>query len=366
MNKIFLYIKKADWILFIAVLLLLIFGLAEIYSIALGNDEINLLNFKKQAVFIIIGLIIFFAITFIDYSNLKGYANYLYIVSVILLLAVLFFGTNIRGTTGWFSVFGLGIQPIEIVKVILLLFLAKYFSDYYIGGNIKKLVISGLSVLFLVVLAMFQPDFGSAMILFAVWFLMLFIIGMPIRYLTIIVSLTVVVFLFSWFFFFEDYQRDRIMTLLRPEENSLSGAYNVNQAMIAVGSGRLIGRGIGFGSQSQLKFLPESQNDFIFAVIAEELGLMGVLMVISFFALIFYRLISSALKMKDIFSTYLLCGAAGLIFVQMFINIGMNIGLVPVIGISLPFVSYGGSAIISALILMGIVQNVIIHNKLKY
>lgn len=352
--------------MFAAMLLLLLFGLAEIYSIALGNDELSLLNFKKQAMFIIIGLVVFFTVALLDFSNIKSSGNYFYILSLLFLVLVLAFGTEIRGTTGWFYVFGFGIQPVELVKVLVLVFLAKFFSAYRVFSQAKKLFLSGLFVFLPIVLVLLQPDFGSALIIFALWFLMLFISGLSFRYVAIISVFLGFCLALGWFFFFEDYQRQRIITLVRPADNPLVEGYNVNQAMIAIGSGRLIGRGIGFGSQSQLKFLPESQNDFIFAVISEELGFLGVIMVLSFFAIIFLRLFLAARKNQDIFSAYLLCGAAGLIFVQMFINIGMNIGLVPVIGISLPFVSYGGSAIISAMFLMGIVQNIIINSKLKY
>jgi rod shape determining protein RodA len=156
------------------------------------------------------------------------------------------------------------------------------------------------------------------------------------------------------------------MTFINPSENSLNESYNVSQAMIAVGSGGIMGRGVGFGSQSQLKFIPEAQNDFIFAVIAEELGFLGVFLLISFFVVFFIRLVMATRKINNDFGIYFVLGALGLIFIQMFINIGMNIGIFPVVGISLPFVSYGGSAIISNFILLGILQNIITQSKLKY
>jgi len=174
------------------------------------------------------------------------------------------------------------------------------------------------------------------------------------------------VMLIGWFFFFADYQKDRIVTFLDPRANSLTQGYNITQAMIAVGSGRMIGRGIGFGSQSQLKFLPEAQNDFIFAVIAEELGFLGITLVIIFFAIFFFRLIKGIRSAPNDYGVYFLLGVITLIFIEMFINIGMNIGILPVIGISLPFLSYGGSAIVSSLILVGIAESIIIRSKLKY
>jgi len=170
----------------------------------------------------------------------------------------------------------------------------------------------------------------------------------------------------GWVFFFEPYQKQRILTFVNPGKDSLDEDYNIIQATIAVGSGRVMGRGIGFGSQSQLKFLPEAQNDFIFAVIAEELGFLGVCLVIFLYSAFFYRIISNIKRVNNDFGIYVLLGIIVLIFIEMFINIGMNIGIVPVVGISLPFVSYGGSAIIASLMMVGIAEGIIIRSKIKY
>ena len=175
-----------------------------------------------------------------------------------------------------------------------------------------------------------------------------------------------VIFIGSWAFLFKDYQKQRLITFLNPAYDQLDQGYNRNQAIIAVGAGRIMGRGIGFGSQSQLKFLPESQNDFIFAVIAEELGFLGVCLVLLFFAVFFYRMLISLKKINNDFGIYFIIGTTALIFIEMFINIGMNIGILPVIGISLPFLSYGGSAIVSSLMLVGVAESIIIKSKMKY
>jgi rod shape determining protein RodA len=175
-----------------------------------------------------------------------------------------------------------------------------------------------------------------------------------------------VVLLLGWFFFFADYQKERLVTFFNPAHDSLGQGYNISQAIIAIGSGGIIGRGVGFGSQSQLKFLPEAQNDFIFAVIAEELGFVGICLVLALFSILFYRLFKAAREANSDFGIYLLLGITLLIFIEMFINIGMNIGVLPVIGISLPFLSYGGSAIVSTLMLVGVAQSIIIRSKLKY
>ena len=190
--------------------------------------------------------------------------------------------------------------------------------------------------------------------------------GFNFKYILSVALIGIFIFASLWVFLFQDYQKSRIMTFINPGENSLDEGYNVSQAIIAVGSGGIMGRGVGFGSQSQLKFIPEAQNDFIFAVIAEELGFLGVFLLISFFIIFFSRLVMAIRKINNDFGIYFVIGALGLIFIQMFINIGMNIGIFPVVGISLPFVSYGGSAIISNFILLGILQNIITQSKLKY
>jgi rod shape determining protein RodA len=211
-----------------------------------------------------------------------------------------------------------------------------------------------------------QPDFGSALILFFVWLAMIIMAGFNKKYLAVILLIILVLGAFSWLFYFKPYQKERLLTFLNPSFEPLSQGYNVAQAIIAVGSGGLWGRGIGFGSQSQLKFLPESQNDFIFGVISEELGFLGVILVFLFFGIFFYRLLVNIKKINNDFGIFFILGVMSLIFIEMFINIGMNIGVLPVIGISLPFLSYGGSAMLANLIMVGIVENIIIKSKLNY
>ncbi len=367
MQKFFLYLKNLDWILLAAVTLLVVFGLVEIYSVALGNGSFSLLNFKKQAAFASFGFLLLIAVSMIDYFTWRSFGIYLYFLGIFLLVAVLVFGQTVNGTKGWFNLFGLSMQPVEFVKIILIIFLARYFSSVSIKvKQIKHLLVTATGTFLLVILVLKQPDFGSALILLAIWAAMVAIAGFDKKYLFTIILFLIFSFLFGWFFYFKDYQKQRILTFINPTNNSLDQSYNITQAIIAVGSGRLTGRGIGFGSQSQLKFLPEAQNDFIFAVIAEELGFLGISMVLFFFAIFFYRILAAIKNINNDFGIFFLIGVGSLIFIEMFINIGMNIGLLPVVGISLPFLSYGGSAIVSTLILVGIVESVIIRSKLRY
>jgi rod shape determining protein RodA len=367
LNKIILYLKKLDWILFFSVLLLIAFGLMEIYSIALSQENLNLLNFKKQIIFVAIGLILLFLFSFIDYYNFRSFSNYLYILGALLLISVLLFGKTVRGTTGWFEFAGLSLQPVELIKFVLIIFLARYFSSVSIKiSPLKHLLISGIGTLILIALVLKQPDFGSALLLFFIWLVMIAAAGFNKKYLIIIGLVLLMAFGGGWAFYFKDYQKERILTFFNPTFNPLSQGYNITQAIIAVGSGGLTGRGVGFGSQSQLKFLPESQNDFIFAVIAEELGFLGVFLVIFFFSVLLFRLLICIKKLNNDFAIFFIIGTACLIFIEMFVNIGMNIGLLPVVGISLPFLSYGGSSMIASLMLVGVAQSIIIRSKIKY
>ncbi len=367
LSRLRLYLKNFDWLIFAAVILLIAFSLVEIYSVALGQEKFSLLNFQKQLVFAGIGIVLLFVFAFFDSLYLKSLSKYLYIFGVIVLVSVLIFGSTIRGTKGWFNIFGFGLQPVEFIKIVLILFLAKYFSG--LATKVKTarhFIISAVSAFFLIFLVLMQPDFGSALILGTIWLIMIMAAGFPKKYFIIVAAVAVVALTVSWLFLFKPYQKERIQTFLDPTANSLESGYNISQAMIAVGSGGLMGKGVGFGSQSQLKFLPEAQNDFIFAVISEELGLLGVLLILGFYSLFFYRCFTSLRKVGNDFGIFFIIGSAGLIFIQMFINIGMNLGIMPVVGLALPFVSYGGSSLLSLLILVGIIENIIIKSKISY
>jgi len=209
-----------------------------------------------------------------------------------------------------------------------------------------------------VILVLLQPDFGSASILVGIWAFFLLYAGIPWRYVIVLALAGGIAFLIGWNFFFAEYQRSRVLTFLDPGSDPLGEGYNVTQAIIAVGSGQWLGSGLGFGTQSQLKFLPESQTDFIFAVVAEELGFLGTALLLGAFIFVFSRLFRLAHKATDDFTCYLILGISSLLFLQFFVNVGMNLGLFPVTGIGLPFVSYGGSSLVVMLMLFAIVQSV--------
>ena len=364
LKKYLQLLKSFDWILLGSVFLLICFSLAALYSIAISFDEPNFGNFSKQITFAIIGFAVLFIVSFIDYRLWQEYSSIFYGFVGILLIGVLFFGTTVRGTTGWYSLLGFNFQPVELAKIALVAFLAWFLSKH--TGQIKELktlVATGGSVLLLFILVMFQPDFGSGIILFSIWILMMIFAGMNKKHLVVLIIGGLVSFIIGWMFLFAPYQKDRITTFFNPQSDPYGRGYQASQAVTAVGAGGLYGRGLGFGSQSQLKFLPASQTDFIFAVIAEELGFLGISLVLFFWGVIFYRLIRAAKMMKDNFSLFFILGTSALFFIHLIINVGMNIGIVPVTGISLPFLSYGGSFLLTSLLLIGIVQGMIIRNQ---
>ncbi|MFH1412771.1 MAG: FtsW/RodA/SpoVE family cell cycle protein [bacterium] len=367
--KLITSLKNMDWILMLSVFLLVCLGLVELYSVSSGQGGIELLNFKKQLFFVMAGFIIMILLVMTDYYFFYSYNNYFYLFGLIILTAVLFLGTPIHGTKSWFNVFGLGLQPVELVKFILIIFLARYFSAVYVSANvIKHLVATGFGTLIFIILVLLQPDLGSAFILLIIWLIMVALIGLPKRYLLAIATIFLIITVIFWNFFFKDYQKDRIISFISPIsslEEDYHKDYNVNQSMIAIGAGGWLGKGLGFGSQSQLRFLPEASTDFIFAVVAEELGFVGVILTLLFFAIFFYRVLKHLPNINNDFGIFFILGGAGLIFIEMFINIGMNMGLLPVIGIALPFLSYGGSAMISNLIIVGVMQSIIVRSKIK-
>ncbi len=364
-GKLRVIVKNLDWFLLASVLLLVCFGLAEVYSVSYSQGAGGLAIFKKQLLATILGVVLMGALIVVDYYFFYSYNHYFYLTAVILLIAVLVFGEIINGTKGWFSLWGFSLQPVELVKFCLLLLLARYFSDEPMSSRpLRRLLVSGLGVGILITLVLMQPDLGSAAVLFAVWFCLVIFLNFPKKYLLIIIAAMLALFALSWQFFLKDYQKQRIMSFVAPS-TTLSRDYNVNQAMIAVGAGGWLGRGLGFGSQSQLKFLPEAKNDFIFAVISEELGFVGVALALFFFAIIFYRLLANLKKINNDFGIFFLLGAVTLIFIEMFVNIGMNMGLLPVVGIGLPFLSYGGSAMLAHLMIIGVAESIIVRAKIK-
>ncbi len=369
---------RYDWILLGASVMLVVFGLSALYSTSLagvnpspylsgGGQAVqpDFSNFWKQFWFAAAGVLLALVVPAFDYRSFSRMTRFLLGLSVALLLAVLLFGTTIRGTTGWFGIAGFGIQPVELVKLLLIIFLAKYFSDTAgKAKGIRHVVVSGGATAVLLILVMLQPDFGSAFLLLGVWGTLVLVSGIRKSHLALMALALVLVSVFAWTFALKSYQKDRVAAFLDPNSDPLGRGYNVTQSIIAIGSGGLAGQGMGYGSQSQLRFLPERQTDFIFAVIGEELGFLGVLFLCCLFVLVFwrgYRLIRAS---RDDFTLYLVLGITVSLALEVFVNLGGNLRLMPVTGVTLPFVSYGGSSLLVKFLMIGVLQSVAMRNRL--
>lgn len=353
-----------DWWLIGAVFLLVMIGLATLYSIGANGDLSYIDKFYKQAIFAGIGVVAFFIFTLLDARIFTTYARFFGIVSIGLLAAVLVFGTTFNGTTGWFVIGPLSIQPVEIAKVLMVMYLAAYVSSK--PGRAKSwqaLAYSGLIAGVSVGLVVLQPDLGSAIILLGIWLGMIFVGDVkPLKFALILGALALVATL-AWGFVLEPYQQDRLLTFVQPERDPLGSGYNVKQAVISVGSGGLFGRGLGLGTQSQLNFLPAQETDFVFAVISESLGFMGAGLVLVLFGVVFWRMWLVMIKLKDDFGVLVIAGIFWILVIQLLINVGMNMGIMPVTGIPLPFISSGGSSLVMYLAAMGIVQSFVVRQK---
>ena len=357
-------LRKMDWIVLASVLTLTTFGLTAIFSLDRGQELMSYPFVTKQLTAFAIGILCVWLITRLPYTFFKSTSTYMYVGAVLLLIGVLLFGDAIRGTKGWFVVAGYSFQPVEFAKVALLVHLAHFFARnrdhfrtwWFLFGSAVIMAVP-------VVLTLLQPDAGSAMIMVGMWIVMVFVSGIRRTQFTLFVLLMIGSAFVSWVFLLEPYQKDRIRTFMDPAGDPLGRGYNVTQSIIAVGSGQLFGKGLGFGSQSQLRFLPESRNDFIFAAIAEELGFVGSSVILILFFVVWLRLLLGAQYARDDFSMFVLIGFLSILIFQSLINIGMNMGITPVTGIGLPFVSYGGSSLIAQYMMVGIVLTVLVHTR---
>jgi rod shape determining protein RodA len=358
------HFRKFDWILFGACLGLTTFGLAAIYGTSLSGTAPSLTVFWKQLMFAGLGIAIAVIISFFNYRLLSGAAKALYVLALALLVAVLAFGATTRGTRGWFDIGGFGLQPVELVKIILIVFLAKFMSDYARDPlGLKRILKSGFALSAVFGLVLLQPDFGSALLLMTVWGALLLIAGIRGRHLLIIGGIVLATTVAAWLFFLAPYQKQRIAVFLDPSLDPQGRGYNVIQSTIAIGSGEVFGKGLGFGSQSQLRFLPERQTDFIFAVIAEELGFIGVLVLLALFGVVFWRLYRLATAVHSDFAMFLILGVAISLAVELSVNLGGAMRLLPMTGVTLPFVSYGGSSLLAKFAMLGIMESVAVRRS---
>ena len=351
-------LKRIDWLLIFFILPIISAGLVTMRSFIPEDGGGSFFN--KQIIWVIISLIVFFTISFIDFDFLKRtkVLVFIFLTSCFLLLALFVLGNVSNGAQSWFSFGGISIQPADFMKLVLVIVLAKYFSRRHVEiKDVKHIFISGFYAIIPFFLVLLQPDFGSAMIIFFIWLGMVFVSGISKKHLFLVFLSGVLIFAALWFFVFASYQKDRISNFLNPLANIHSSGYNVFQSTVAIGSGQMTGKGLGFGSQSRLKFLPEPQSDFIFAAYAEEWGFVGSILLLSLFSFIIWRILYLASFGASNFEMLFGMGIAIFFMSHILINIGMNLGIFPVTGIPLPFMSYGGSHLLTEFIGLGILMS---------
>jgi len=357
------YLKKLDWWLIISALLLVGIGLLSIYSSSMGRHDFT--NFIKQTIFLGIGIFLMIFLSLLDWRIFRENSYLiltLYLMGIFSLIGLFFFAPEIRGVKGWYKVGSFSIDPIEFIKIVLLILLAKYFSMRHIEMyRLSHIILSGIYTILPVVLIFFQPNMGSALILVFLWVGILIISGIKIRHFLALVLCGILILIISWSFLLRNYQKERIISFFEPKIEPLGMAWSQNQAKIAIGSGGILGQGIGKGSQTQYGFLPEPQTDFIFAAIAEEIGLIGVSFLLILFVVLIWRIMRIAILAESNFPRLFASGLVLILIPQVFIHIGMNLGISPIIGLALPLVSYGGSGLIATFIGLGILQSLKIH-----
>jgi len=353
-------ILNFDWFFLFLVLIIASIGLMNIYSAGASLTDDSLRNlYLRQIIWLGVGFFLMVATFSIDYRFLVRFAYVFYGVTLIILILVFVVGFATRGSQRWIALGFFSFQPSELMKLSLILALAKYFDEHKIekGYSLKDLWLPGLMVFVPLLFILKQPDLGTAIIIMIIFFTIIFMVGLKWRCLLVIFLVGLICLPTGWFFL-KDYQRDRIIAFLNPQVDPLGSGYHIIQSIIAVGSGGLLGKGFLKGSQTQLKFLPEQQTDFIFSVFAEEWGFLGGLLLLCLFLVLILWGLKIAFQAKDRPGQIISLGVVAIIFSQFFINVGMVIGLLPVVGIPLPFMSYGGSSLVSLMIGMGLILNV--------
>jgi len=349
-------IKNIDFILILSVIPLLMAGLITMKVLGGGDDYF----FSRQIIWIGIAFLVFFIMRQIDWRFLKNGALLLilYGVGILMLAALFFLGSRIHGAASWIDFKLFSIEPAEPMKLIVIFLLSKYFARRHIAiANIKHIFVSAVFVAIPATLILLQPDFGSALIFVFIWFGMVLVSGISRKHLAFVILIGILMFMIGWNFVLAPYQKSRIETFINPFLDPKGAGYNAVQAMVAVGSGGVFGKGIGQGTQSRLEFLPEHETDFIFAAFAEEWGFVGVIFLFIFFGILLWRVLKVSFIGHSNFERLFSMGFATLLFAHIFIHVGMNTGLLPITGITLPFLSYGGSAIITLFAGLGILDS---------
>lgn len=353
------------WILG-AVAILAFLGILIIAS--LSSSETNRWQLlKKQLISLGIACAVYFLFRFTDYRLFRNSSYFLlvfYFLAVLMMTVVLFWGSKVNGISGWLNLGFLNFQPVELAKLAVILILAKYFSNRNIEiWQFKHILISGLYAAIPIGLAILQPDLGGAAVIFGIWFCMLLLAGLRFKQFVLLIVIFSLIGGLAWQYFLKPYQKTRLISFFTSSKDWQGSQYNARQAMIALGSGGFWGKGLGWGTQTQLRFLPAAQTDFIFSALGEELGFVGVSLVLLSFGIIFYNLTQISLNLSENFTKLAVTGIAVNFCLNFIVNLGMNLGVMPIVGLPLPFVSFGGSHLLMEFIALGIVSNIVIQNS---
>lgn len=356
--------RHVDFGLVVAALGLAAFGLVMVYSAtfhnleAAGADPATYVN--RQLLALLVGVVAATGVALIDYRVYRAWAPVLYGLAIVLLLATLVMGTVVNASRSWIVIGGFQFQPAEFAKPALIVMLAALFHERREEALGLRALVEALALAAVpMVLILLQPDFGTFMVFVAIVFGVLLLARVRIRYMIALVVIGLVaIFGALQLGLVQDYQIARLTSFLDPEADQLGAAYNVNQAQIAIGSGQLTGQGLFQGSQTGLSYVPENHTDFIFTVVGEELGFLGSVVLLGLYALVLWRGLRIAAMSRDTLGTLLAGGVVSVFAFQVFINIGMSVGIMPVTGLPLPFVSYGGTSLIGSFIMIGLLQNV--------
>ncbi len=354
-------IEDFDWVLLATTIMICIIGFVAIYSASYSYGT-ETPYFKRQVLWFFIGLGAMFFVTMIDYRIMERFSPFLHLIMIFLLVLVLIYGTGGAGSRvhRWLKLGPVFVQPSEFVKFTLILYLASYFNDSRRIANlgIKEVFWPALATLVPFFLIIRQPDLGTAGILLFIFISVIFLVGIRLKLVLVAIGLSVISIPFVWMFLLKPYQRDRIITLVNPEMDPLGQGYQIIQSKIAVGSGQIWGKGYLQGTQAQLNFLPARHTDFIFSVFTEEWGFVGGVFLVLLYAFLILWCLKYVGKTKDRSGSVLTVGVTSILISQVIINIGMVIGILPIVGMPLPFMSYGGSAMLSHMIGIGLILNI--------
>ncbi len=361
-------LKHFDWVMLSATLLIVSFGIMMIYSTttAAGPLVLNLVALK-QAIYAVVGLVLMGILARIDYRFLANWRWVFYGLALVLLLLIFVIGRETFGSTRWIDVGPVAVQPSELAKLVMVLVLASFLADRPRGrSNLFRFLVSLGLIGVPFGLVFLQPDLGTSLVLAAIWVAMTLISGTRWKYLATLAALSVPAGLVAWLWLLRPYQIARVLVFLNPEASALDGGYNIIQARITMGNGGLTGQGYMGGTQGQLDYLRVQHTDFIASVIGEEFGFVGMIALLIVYGLLLWRMIRVARLARDEYGELIAAGITTIFLFQIFVNVGMNMQLMPVTGIPLPLISYGGSSLVTLIAAQGILQSILMrHRKLN-